>query len=478
MENRLPFIHMFTYANKYYFYDVNTNKIVNVTGETYNLLNKLLSGCGIYEHPEIIKLQDKGFLSTNRPSVMIHPLNDVAEDFLGHKIRKITLQITQQCNFRCEYCVYSGGYSNRQHTSKIMDINTAKKAIDFIVEHSKEASFIDIGFYGGEPLLRFEFIKECIEYAEMKGEGKKIQYTLTSNGSIMNKEIIDFFHNHSVNLAISLDGPKEIHDNNRKFASNGYGTYDIVRKNINMIKEINPDYYRKVQISMTLDTSVDLGCLNQFIISEDMFDTMFLNANLIGDAYKKSAPGFTKDFFVMWEYNKFISFLSLGGRIEERKISSMFRRNIIKLAEYMSNTKKIYHSFSERDHHSGPCLPGHIRLFVNADGNFYPCERVSENSNAMKIGNLDSGFDFDKVRKLLNIGQLTSDFCQNCYAFRWCGLCAAYADNLDEGKNELSREKMLPICKNVRYNMEEDLKDYCALKDLGYDIDELLINVK
>ena len=78
----------------------------------------------------------------------------------------------------------------------------------------------------------------------------------------------------------------------------------------------------------------------------------------------------------------------------------------------------------------GPCIPGQMRLLINADGDFYPCERVNE-SEAMRIGSITEGFDYDKARSLLNIGSLTQDNCSNCWAIRHCVLCAKMADGGD-----------------------------------------------
>ncbi len=82
----------------------------------------------------------------------------------------------------------------------------------------------------------------------------------------------------------------------------------------------------------------------------------------------------------------------------------------------------------------------------------------------MKIGNVYDGFDLDKMDEILNIGRLTEDLCRNCWAYRFCDLCAAFADNI-EG---LSREKKLSNCAGVRHNTEERMKNYCMMREMGY----------
>lgn len=108
-----------------------------------------------------------------------------------------------------------------------MDWNTAKKSLDFLLEHSIDNEIVNIGFYGGEPMIEFDLIKKCIEYAKEIFKGKDIQFSITTNGTLINKKIIRYFVKNKVNLTISLDGPKEVHDKNRRFC-NGSGTFDKI----------------------------------------------------------------------------------------------------------------------------------------------------------------------------------------------------------------------------------------------------------
>ena len=123
---------------------------------------------------------------------------------------------------------------------------------------------------------------------------------------------------------------------------------------------------------------------------------------------------------------------------------------------------------NDKEHHGGPCIPGSQRLFVDVDGNLYPCERVSEESEVMRIGSLDEGFDYNKIYDILNFGKLTEENCKNCWAFRYCSLCAAYADDLDT----LSANKKMKNCNNVRSILENQLKDYCMLNEFGYEFED------
>lgn len=102
-------------------------------------------------------LLDNGFLSSQRPQIMNHPKTKHLEHMLQHQLKTLTLQVTQNCNLRCSYCVYSGGYDNRGHTSLMMDFETARKCIDFVIDRSVDSDRLDFGFYGESRLLIFRW---------------------------------------------------------------------------------------------------------------------------------------------------------------------------------------------------------------------------------------------------------------------------------------------------------------------------------
>lgn len=470
MSNNLPHIHLFESIGKYYFYDVNKHKTVNISKEIYDILQKQLHD-GIEPNNLIIQqLKSDGFLSANRVEKIEHPADNILVDILNNKVKKICLQLTQQCNFRCNYCVYSGNYENRNHATTKMSPSLAKAGIDFLLGHAKDSPTISVGFYGGEPLLEFELIKECMEYTNKVAEGKKIAYSMTTNGSLLNNEMVETFLKYDATVAISLDGPSDIHNKNRKFASNGKGTYEIVYNNIIDIMKKYPEFRRKIQYSMVIDPTVQIGCINEFIATEDeLFGQNSISSTLVNGLYRKDKIASTQEFFQNWEYEKFKYYLFLLGRLPENKSSRLMNNSHITLLEFISKSQKIFYPLSKNDHHSGPCIPGQVRLFMNTEGDFYPCERVNETSEVMKIGNIKEGFDFDKIRALLNIGTLTESECKDCFAFRGCYLCAAYADE----SSELSKNKKMISCNTVRYNFEEMLKNAVILKELGISRDKI-----
>lgn len=475
MSSEKPFIHIFKTPNSYYLYDVNTNTIIKTNKDLcvilYDSPNDYIDHFP-YEPGALLikKMKKDGFLSSKRIDEIVHPMDETLTYYLGRRISSITLQVTQNCNLRCSYCAYSGKYENRTHSNKIMSLNTAKKGIDFLIDHSADCQKINIGFYGGEPLLEFEMIKNCIEYTKKKAEGKKVDFHITINGTLLNQRIIEFFIKHDVLLAISLDGPRELHDKNRRYAANNCGTFDTVFKNLQIIKEKYPDYLNKVIFNMVLDPETDFDCLVNFVAYEDLLSESPLLFSLISDKYSKNGINIPEEFITKVNYETFKVLLNKIGKLDIKFVSKIALRQYEASKVIVETMGKTYQGLPHKAHPSGPCTTGAQRLFMDVNGGFYPCERVSENSDIMKIGDVDRGFDIEKVRRLLNIGRLTESNCKNCWAFRYCSICAADADNLCD----LSEDKKNNKCNKVRKSTEDFFANYCTLKELGnYSYDKL-----
>jgi uncharacterized protein len=142
---------------------------------------------------------------------------------------------TLRCNYTCKYCyAYRASEDDKD---KDMDLETMKKTIDFII--SSPAKSLVIEFTGGEPLIRFDLIKQGIEYAIQIGKqhNKKIFFSLVSNGNLLTEDVVDYIIKHKIGLCMSLDGPKEIHDANRKLTSGKISSFDDVVSKIKLLQK-------------------------------------------------------------------------------------------------------------------------------------------------------------------------------------------------------------------------------------------------
>ena len=465
-----PFIHLLDTPLNNYVFDVNTNQFAAVDRETYDYLNKLLKAEDDEELsvPESVerqlqKLKEKGLLSDNRPKTLEHPFTDVLEAKLDSSLEQITLQVTQQCNFRCSYCAYvpQDFELNRQHSSKKMSYETAKKAIDFFQKHSRDNHAVAIGFYGGEPLLAMNLIKRILPYCEEVLEGKKISYTMTTNGSLLTLDNAEFLRKYNVPLVISLDGPPEIHNHSRKFLATGKGTYETIEKNLWAIKRTYPDYFKMISFNIVVDPRYSMEGIHKTFFESELFKGASIRVTLVDDLYsvEKSVP--TDVYWIGTETRDFKTYMAELGRYGKAKLSEI-DINRMKLRRGNAAVDfKSYIPLREKEAPGGPCIPGQKRLFVDVGGRFFPCEKIDETSEAMCVGDVERGFDYERAHDLLNICKLTPEECRNCWAFRHCTCCVVLCD-----ENGLSPRFKLSHCQGIRQTAEEKFMNHLLFKEL------------
>lgn len=468
-ELKDSFVHAFETPNFPYLYDVNTNSILRVSPGICDYMRGTSKNALTEEDIRLIgKMRNEGFLKKNPLTKIEHQVMPVLNNFLDQKIQGITFQITQQCNLRCKYCVYSGDYITRGHAPKSMSVDLAKRGIDFVMEHSSSLIDTDIGFYGGEPLLRFNDMKEIVAYASSISEGKIVRYNVTTNGTIMNDEILTFLDEHKFTILISLDGPKEIHDQNRVFAANGKGSFDAIMDNIRYMKEKYPSLYARCAFNAVLDPTLDLGCASQFFLATKELEGANVMASIISDEYRKSDVTISEQYKIEEEVAMFKLFMNRFGRLDKKYVSPITEAKFARISTTMFTLREISPTLPPVGHPSGPCIPGARKLFMNVEGTFYPCEKVSEGSKNTIIGNIDDGFDLERIAQLVNIGSVTEQECLNCWGFRLCPLCMLSADDTEM----LSKEVKIPRCKNALYSNEHMLKDYCTLIEYGFRFED------
>lgn len=453
---------LFQTPNAWYVFDAVMSKLLNIGEETYCFIKDGNSG-GKDKPEELVRLEAQGYLTGKSPVEQFqHPYLGVLGDVLTRKLAQMTLQITQDCNFRCTYCIYSEKRNERQrsHSKKVMSWETAKQAVDFFWEHTIDSESVNIGFYGGEPLLQSSLVKRIMEYARSRFAGKTLTFGMTCNGSLLVEENVQFLEQNNVSLLVSLDGPKQIQDQNRVFAD-GTGTYDIVMRRLAEIKTKHPEYWENIHYSMVLDPKNDFDEING-ICSSDAINSNQITASLVDNDYDGTPLEFSEDYVWKEEYQRFLSFLSVWGRYPEENCSPLTIRSIDRLR---NEKEKIDFAVPLHmiDIPSGPCVPGKLRLFVDTDGSLFPCERVSEESPSMHIGTLADGFDLEKAGKILQVGELTKNACINCWCFRFCDQCAKKADCCGD---QLSAAERLHYCEDTRYAARRTIKDIILLSEV------------
>ena len=170
-------------------------------------------------YDQVCALRDSGKLFT---SDSFEPMAGALKARTSGVIKALCLHVAHTCNLNCAYCFASQG---KYHGDRaVMSFEVGKRALDFLIEHSGSRRNLEVDFFGGEPLMNFDVVKQLVAYARSieQEKGKNFRFTLTTNGMLIDDDVIDFANREMSNVVLSLDGRKEIHDRYRvDYAGNG-----------------------------------------------------------------------------------------------------------------------------------------------------------------------------------------------------------------------------------------------------------------
>ncbi len=315
---------------------------------------------------------------------------------------KHTLLVTQSCNLACRYC-YIGQRKAR------MTRSVAKDVVEFMYRHTPLSQKLEVGFFGGEPLLEFDLVKEITKLIEShpRFDETRVQLTIVTNGTIFSPEIADFVTRHDMGFGISCDGPPDVQNMFRRFHS-GRGTADRVERTIREALEafsavmVNAVYGPKnlAQLPRTVEYFSSLG-VRQIYLNPD-FSARWTPAEVASLPQVFGAIGKLYVDYYLRQDPHFISPI-------DSKISVILRKGYDPL---------------ER------CRMGRGEFAFTPNGDIYPCERlVGDGANGHCIGNVHEGI---KPRKMLchtAAGESVNSECSSCglrdYCMNWCG-CSNY----------------------------------------------------
>ena len=394
-----------------------------------------------------------------------NPVTPYVVDFLKTNVNTITLQLTCDCNFRCRYCWYaSDNILDRTHEKCKMSSETIRKSILFLKNHSSNRKNVKIHFYGGEPMLEFNKIKEAVNYAYQIMPEKEIRYEITTNLSILTQDMIDFLIDKRVNLVISIDGPEKIHNKYRRFASNGQGTFSLVYKNILKLKDFNKEYFDNcirfnsvVSSEEDKKNAIDFFSHQPFSLDKVSINKIYYDRTDMPRLKQAKQEEQDKEKNFVFKFNLFLTY------IQEKKVDYICLPEHEEKGRYFAfltelGDKRTYSKF----HHAGPCLPGQSKLFIKRNGDIVPCENVSDYSKTLLIGTVYDDFNYDKILSIVNFSHITKKECLNCWAIRFCSICPLEVDNFDC----FSRETNLKICELQRKKTEHIMKEFLIVVDL------------
>ena len=462
-DNEEPFVYLLNTVRGFYLYEVNRNEIIQISENVYNILNEKK----YIEHKndkEIRELTQKGYLQVNYVTEIIHPETENVEYYVQRKLGQLILQVTQGCNLKCSYCVFANESSRafRNHSNVNMTWDIAKTAIDYYFEHSIDSIEHTIAFYGGEPLLAFDLIKKIILYVEEEYRVYPVNYSLTTNGTILNDDIIKFFSKYKVDIMVSLDGPQKIHDTNRRFSSDGSGSYKKIMKNLELFKQIDEEYYSSIHFNTVINPYNDYSKIKSGMIENRLFNLENTNISIIDDRGLSMNVEYSDNYIKEYYYSMFLVFLERYNLISFSEQQESVMQEFSEYDSFCNIILKKADSLKKKDAPSGPCVPGKQRVFVSYDGECYPCEKVSELSSFLNIGNVFDGLDVDRIKRLLNIASNNEKKCKRCWAFRMCNHCVVHYDN----NGKISPVLNAKSCYETLSDLENKLRTAILKKEL------------
>ena len=324
-------------------------------------------------------------------------------------VKAMCLHVAHDCNLRCGYCFASQG--DYHGARGIMPPETGKKAIDFIAAASKGRKNIEIDFFGGEPTMAMRTVKETVAYARSieKDSGKNFRFTITTNGLLLNDDIIDFINAEMSNVVLSLDGRRIVNDNMRKCVD-GSGSYDIIVPKFKKLLEkrgSDKSYYLRGTFTReNLDFASDFEHIYGLGFDEISIEPVTATPDKPYALRDEDLPR------VAEEYEKLTNII-LKLRSEGKKVN-------------------FFHFMVDLD--GGPCAvkrlkgcgAGNEYVAVAPDGSVYPCHQFV-GMDEYRIGSLDEGVVRDDIRRVFAQSSIMSKpACKDCFAKYNCsGGCAA-----------------------------------------------------
>ena len=335
---------------------------------------------------------------------------DMAFDFKNRNtvLKAMCLHVAHTCNLNCEYCFASQGKYHGERA--LMSFEVGKRALDFLIENSGTRHNLEVDFFGGEPLMNWDVVKQLVAYAreQEKIHNKNFRFTLTTNGMLIDDDVIEFSNKEMSNVVLSLDGRKEVHDRLRKDYT-GKGSYDIIVPKFKEFVERrgNKSYYMRGTF-----THANTDFTNDIFHMADMGFTE-LSMEPVVCAPSDASALTNEDLPVLFEQYEILAKEMIKRKREGRPFT-------------------FYHYMLDLKH--GPCIYKRISgcgsgteyVAVTPTGDIYPCHQFVGDEKYL-LGNIYNGISNTEVQnefKLCNA--YARKECEDCWAKLYCsGGCAA-----------------------------------------------------
>ncbi|MFI3226699.1 MAG: thioether cross-link-forming SCIFF peptide maturase [Clostridia bacterium] len=365
----------------------------------------------VQAYAELLELYKTGFLFTKDDYI------DIAKAIPQNApVKALCLHVSHDCNLRCKYCFAETGDFGTGR--KIMPIDVAKKAIDFVIEKSGKRRNIEVDFFGGEPLMAMDTVKATVEYARglEKEHGKLFRFTITTNGVLLDQETIDYVNTEMSNVVLSIDGDKQTNDTMRKTV-NGQGSYDVIMpkfQNLVSTRDENLDYYARGTFTK-----------NNLDFSKDVLHLADAGFKHVSVEPVTSEPG-------------------VGYDLSEEELPAIFAEyenlcDILLERKAQGKPVNFFHFMIDLD--QGPCVIKRLRgcgagyeyVAVTPEGDIYPCHQFVGNDEYKQGNVFDGSFDMDISKEFSSLNIYSREKCRDCWAKFYCSGGCSSANNLING---------------------------------------------
>lgn len=410
---RLGEFHEFEGAGRHFLYLAPAGAIFEADGEVKSVIDRLRAGPmdrGMLA--DQIGSPDAGALIAELESAHVIVGSDTAPALVENPpadfpLQSLVLNLTNQCNLSCQYCYEFGEdkVATPDGKPKFMDFETAKASVDFLLSQSSGRRAVHITFFGGETLMNFPLLQRVVAYAVEQAafQGKAIDFSLTTNATLLTPAIIRFLSENRIGVTVSMDGPPELHDKLRVFA-NGRGSYDIIAPRVRAL--IDNHRTRPIAARVTLTAGVT--------------DVLRIYRHL------KQDLGFHEVGFapVTTSSNRLYSIQDCGmdrvfeqfQALADEWLAFALRGEMHGFSNVSDTIAELYQGVNK----SHPCGAGLGLMGVGPSGDIAPCHRFVD-SDAHSLGHISKGIDRDKQSDFLNRGHIGAKYeCQTCWARPLC----------------------------------------------------------
>lgn len=421
--------HIFTYRGSYYAFDIETSAVLKLDAPAHVALALRLTGA---PPDEIVAQLSRDYGEATAQTVLrelrwleqrglfrgpVRIYDDAENEAYIHQLvrmgtNKIELYLAEACNLRCRYCYVN---ANDALNHGLMPWEVARQAIDFAFARAGNADSVNITFFGGEPLLNKPVLKQAIAYSQQLGaeQGKTVGYSMTTNATLLDDDIIDLIKRYNFGLMISLDGPQETHDAMRPFAD-GRGSFETATRNIKRLMARR----RSVTVRCTLSNrDLDRPKIVQFL--EDFGFTRVAMSRCTGtvDGLGPYDIGPAENAVLQAQDDYFA----------ERLFDQLARGEPIKFNPWANVVRAIHDQQNRRMR----CGVGRGCTTVGMDGRLYPCHRYV-GMDKYVLGHVSTGIDQAAFADYLRGYFSTKHVCETCWAINLCGgYCPWYVSGND-----------------------------------------------